>query len=98
LQAPGRKKHGSDVIATSGEILAEEVDGIFDRDSATDDTRVRAAISWLEEATLLSLQKNHAQVFPSRFGSLRLRKPKRSSKARGCSKTTGASCSRWYMR
>jgi ATP-dependent DNA helicase RecQ len=65
LQALGRKKHGSEVIATSGEILAEEINGIFDRDSATDDTRVRTAISWLEEATLLSREENHVQVFPS---------------------------------
>ena len=65
LQALERKKRGGEVIATAGEILAEEVEGAFNRDSATDDTRVRTAISWLEEATLLSREENHVQVFPS---------------------------------
>ena len=65
LQALERRKHGSEVIATAGEILSEEVDGVFSRDSATDDTRVRTAISWLEEATLLTREENHVQVFPS---------------------------------
>ena len=65
LQALERKKRGGEVVATAGEILAEEVEGVFSRDSATDDTRVRTAISWLEEATLLSREENHVQVFPS---------------------------------
>ncbi|MHB8908645.1 MAG: RecQ family ATP-dependent DNA helicase [Syntrophales bacterium] len=60
-----KKRQGGEVVATAGEILAEEVDGAFDRDSATDDTRVRTAISWLEEATLLSREENRVQVFPS---------------------------------
>ena len=37
----------------------------FERDSATDDTRVRTAIAWLEEAELLKREENHVQVFPS---------------------------------
>lgn len=67
-----KKKLGGEVIATAGEILAEEIDGIFERDSATDDTRVRTAIAWLEEAALLSREENHVQVFPSslRIGSI----------------------------
>jgi len=67
-----KKKLGGEVVTTAGEILAEEVDGEFERDSATDDTRVRTAISWLEEAVLLSREENRAQVFPSslRVGSL----------------------------
>jgi len=61
-----RKKRGQgEVIATAGEILAEEQEGDFERDSATDDTRVRTAISWLEEAGLLSREENRVQVFPS---------------------------------
>ncbi len=61
-----RKKQGDgEVIATSGEILSEETDGTFERDSATDDTRVRTAIAWLEEATLLTREENRAQVFLS---------------------------------
>jgi ATP-dependent DNA helicase RecQ len=58
-------QHGSEVIATSGEILAEDEEAAFQRDSATDDTRVRTAISWLEEAQLLSREENQVQVFPS---------------------------------
>ncbi|MHB8791265.1 MAG: RecQ family ATP-dependent DNA helicase [Desulfobulbaceae bacterium] len=60
-----KKKLGGEVVATSGEILAEEDEGIFHRDSATDDTRVRTALSWLEESVLLSREENFVQVFPS---------------------------------
>ena len=61
-----RKKrlHG-EVMATSGEILTEDEDRAFERDSATDDTRVRTAVSWLEEAELLTREENRVQVFPS---------------------------------
>ncbi len=65
LRSLDRKKQlGGEVVATTGEILAEE-SGDFARDSATDDTRVRTAISWLEEAALLSREENRVQVFPS---------------------------------
>lgn len=60
-----KKRMGGEVVATVGEILAEEEEGVFHRDSATDDTRVRTAISWLEEAALLSREENRVQVFPS---------------------------------
>ena len=71
----GKKRKGGktgDLITTSGEILAEDDAGVFERDLATDDTRVRTAISWLEEATLLSREENEVQIFPSslRVGSL----------------------------
>jgi ATP-dependent DNA helicase RecQ len=68
-----RKKHtGGEVIATAGEILLADEDGTFDRDSATDDTRVRTAVAWLEEAELLQRNENLVQIFPSslRVGSL----------------------------
>ena len=67
-----KKRMGSAVVATSGEILGEDDDADFERDSATDDTRVRTAISWLEEAQLLSREENRVQVFPSslRVGSV----------------------------
>ena len=67
-----KKRLAGEVIATSGEILREDEDAAFERDSATDDTRVRTAISWLEEAQLLSREENRVQVFPSslRVGSL----------------------------
>src|SRR5690606_22236938 len=60
-----KKRLGGEVVATPGEILAEELDGNVVRDSATDDTRVRTAVSWLEEAKLLSREENQVSLFPS---------------------------------
>ena len=65
-----RMKKTGTVVATSGEVVRAERDQEFERDSATDDTRVKTAVSWLEEATLLSREENRVQVFPS---SLRIR-------------------------
>ena len=67
-----KKRMVGEVVATAGEILREDEDAAFERDSATDDTRVRTAISWLEEARLLRREENRVQVFPSslRVGSL----------------------------
>jgi ATP-dependent DNA helicase RecQ len=66
LRSLDRKKHaGGEVIATAGEILTEDEDVAFQRDQATDDTRVRTAIAWLEEAKLLTRDENQVQVFPS---------------------------------
>ncbi|MES2916269.1 MAG: RecQ family ATP-dependent DNA helicase [Pseudomonadota bacterium] len=64
-----RKKTG-EVVATPGEIVREETDREFERDRHTDDTRVKTAVAWLEEATLLTREENRVQVFPS---SLRIR-------------------------
>ena len=60
-----RKRFGGDVVATTGEILGEDQDHEFERDSATDDTRVRTAVSWLEDAVLLTREENRVNVFPS---------------------------------
>ena len=60
-----KKRLSGEVVATAGEILGEDDENAFERDSATDDTRVRTAIAWLEEAVLLSREENRAQVFPS---------------------------------
>jgi ATP-dependent DNA helicase RecQ len=60
-----KKRMGGEVVATAGEILAEEEEAAFQRDKATDDTRVRTAIAWLEEAVLLTREENQVQVFPS---------------------------------
>ena len=60
-----KKRPGGEVVATAGEILGEDDENAFERDSATDDTRVRTAIAWLEEAVLLTREENRAQVFPS---------------------------------
>ncbi len=53
------------VVATTGEIVRQEKDREFIRDDATDDTRVKTAVSWLEESTLVSREENRVQVFPS---------------------------------
>ena len=60
-----KKRLGGEVVATAGEILGEDDEKVFERDSATDDTRVRTAIAWLEEAVLLTREENRVQIFPS---------------------------------
>ncbi len=65
-----RGKSSGEVVATPGEIVREETAHEFERDSATDDTRVKTAVAWLEESTLLTREENRVQVFPS---SLRIR-------------------------
>ena len=60
-----KKRLGGEVVATAGEILGEDEEQAFERDSATDDTRVRTSVAWLEEAVLLSREENRVQVFPS---------------------------------
>jgi len=59
------KHEAGEVIVTSGEILLDDDEKVFERDEATDDTRVKTAISWLEDAILLSREENRVQVFPS---------------------------------
>ncbi len=63
---------GGEVVATPGEVLVEDDEDAFERDSTTDDTRVKTAVAWLEDATLLSREENRTQVFPSslRVGSV----------------------------
>ncbi len=60
-----RNRLNGEVVATAGEILLEDEDKVFQRDSATDDTRVRTAVAWLEEADLLQRDANYVRVFPS---------------------------------
>ena len=61
-----RNKGGGDEFAASvGEILAEDEEHEFRRDSTTDDTRTRTAVMWLEEAQLLSRDENKVRVFAS---------------------------------
>ncbi len=66
-----KKRLNGEVVATAGEILREDDEDAFERDATTDDTRVRTAVSWLEEAVLLTREENRVQVFPSslRVGS-----------------------------
>ena len=60
-----KKRMDGIVVATAGEILGEDEDHAFERDSATDDTRTRTGVAWLEEADLLTREENRVQVFPS---------------------------------
>ena len=60
-----KKRLDGEVVATAGEILGEDEDKTFERDSATDDTRVRTAVAWLEESALLKREENAVRVFPS---------------------------------
>ena len=60
-----KRRLGGEVVATPGEILSEDDERAFERDSVTDGTRVRTAVSWLEEAVLLTREQNRVQVFPS---------------------------------
>ena len=60
-----RNKRGGKVVATAGEILADRGAEGFRRDIATDDSRLRTAVAWLEEATLLTREENHVRIFPS---------------------------------
>ncbi|MCY3734696.1 MAG: RecQ family ATP-dependent DNA helicase, partial [Chloroflexi bacterium] len=65
-----RARAPGEVIATAGEILSEDEADAFQRDTATEDTRVRTAVAWLEEAVLADREENQVQIFPS---SLRVR-------------------------
>jgi ATP-dependent DNA helicase RecQ len=60
------KSHGH-VVMTPGEIVQEEAtgDAEFERDETTDDTRVKTALAWLEEASLLRRDENRVSVFPA---------------------------------
>ncbi len=64
-QVDRRRRLGGEIVATPGEILVNDEDGAFERDSATDDTRVKTAVAWLEETALLRREENRVQVFPS---------------------------------
>ncbi len=66
LRRLNEKNHfGGEVVATVGEILRADEDDDFERDSSTDNTRVRSAVGWLEETNLLDRVQNKVQVFPS---------------------------------
>ena len=85
-----KKRLGGEVVATPGEILGEDEDRAFERDSTTDDTRVRTAVAWLEESELLTREENVVHVFPS---SLRVRSVQEAGK-----RLAGASITEDYRR
>ena len=60
-----KRRLDGEVVATPGEILVEDEDSDFERDDATDDTRVKTAVAWLEDAALARREENRVQVFPS---------------------------------
>ena len=60
-----KKSTNGEVIATTGEILLQDEEHEFGRDTHTDDTRVRTAVSWLEEAAILARHENEVTVFPA---------------------------------
>lgn len=62
---PRAEDGSAEVVATPGEILREDDSEDSERDQATDDTRVRTALAWLEEARLLERNENLVTVFPS---------------------------------
>jgi len=72
LERKNRKHADGEVVATPGEILVEDPRGEFERDRATDDTRVKTAVAWLEEAELLRREENRVAIFPAslKVGSL----------------------------
>ncbi|UWQ22376.1 RecQ family ATP-dependent DNA helicase [Jannaschia sp. W003] len=82
-----RTRRSGTVVATSGEIVRAETDREFVRDEATDDTRVKTAVSWLEEAKLVSREENRVQVFPS---SLLVRSIEEAERSLGAAGLTGA--------
>ena len=67
--AAARKQDGyrnpAGIEVTSAELLLEDDSASFRRDTATDDTRVRTAVAWLEEAELLWRGDNQVNMFPS---------------------------------
>ncbi|PWJ21399.1 RecQ family ATP-dependent DNA helicase [Jannaschia seohaensis] len=82
-----RTRRSGTVVATPGEILRAEMERAFVRDDATDDTRVKTAVSWLEEAKLVSREENRVQVFPSSLLVRSVEEAERSLSAAGLTQT-----------
>ena len=61
------------IVVTGGEIL-RDTEGYmsFDSDDRQADTKVKAALAWLERADLLERSENQTRIFPSRSGRLNL--------------------------
>ena len=69
------------VVATTGEILMEDEEHEFNRDTATDDTRARTAVSWLEEAEILSRHDNETSIFPASLQVTRMEEAQKRVRA-----------------
>ena len=63
LKRLARKKNkDSEIIATAGEILSQDTEGQFERDTATDDTKVRTALLAGGSSTCFSRRKSRANL------------------------------------
>jgi ATP-dependent DNA helicase RecQ len=59
-----RRNRNDEVVLTSAELLrSEQVNTAFEADERGAETRVRAAIAWLERAGFIERNQNHTQVF-----------------------------------
>ena len=67
------KSENDAIVVTGGEIL-RDTEGYmsFDSDDRQADTKVKAALAWLERADLLERSENQTRIFPSRSGRLNL--------------------------
>ena len=83
LRRLSRRNNDDEVVATMGEILVNDEDTDFRRDSATDDTRGRTALAWLEEAELLSREENRVRIFPSSLRVSSVEEAKEKLESRG---------------
>ncbi len=63
------RTHGSDsVVITTGELMRDEdVDTTFGPEDLSADTKVRAAMSWLERAGFVERNQNRTNVFQARL-------------------------------
>ena len=59
------KNKNEPLVATAGDILLEDREREFTRDSAIPDDRVRTSIAWLEESVLVKRDENRTTVFPA---------------------------------
>ncbi|MBN8734133.1 MAG: RecQ family ATP-dependent DNA helicase [Acidobacteria bacterium] len=70
LRRHASKTKSTEIVVTSGEILADdELDISIEAENPDADTKVRTAVSWLERSRFLERNENHTRVFP---GSLKV--------------------------
>ena len=65
LRRYSNKTKSTEVVVTSGEILADEdVETSIEPENPDADTKVRTAIAWLERSRFLQRDENHTRVLP----------------------------------
>lgn len=68
LRKASRQQHSDEVVITTGELLRDEdVDTSFDLNDQGADTKVRAAVSWLERAGFIERNDNVTNVIQARL-------------------------------